>query len=77
VLIDEDAAAASPEVAVGSRVTLELDDGEEMNVEISSVEGVSPESPLGSALLGTKVGDEILVEPPGGPWRAKVTSISR
>ena len=77
VLIDEDAAAASGAVAVGSRVTLRRDDGETMDVEISSVGGVSPESPLGKALLGAKEGDEVTVEAPSGAWRARVVAISR
>ena len=77
VLIDEDAAAASGEVAVGSRVTIERDDGETMDVEISSVGGVSPESPLGQALLGAKEGDEVTVEAPRGAWRARVLAIGR
>src|SRR5213593_2438279 len=47
VLVDEEAAAASSEVAVGSRVSIEQEDGERMDVEISSVSGVSPDSPLG------------------------------
>src|SRR4029453_14665908 len=69
-IVDEKAAAASSEVSVGSRVSLELEDGETMEVEISSVDGVSPESPLGQALLGAKVGDEVLVAAPRGEWRA-------
>jgi transcription elongation factor GreA len=77
VLIDEDAAAVSGKVSVGSRVTIDRDDGESMEVEISSVGGVSPESPLGRALIGTTVGDEVVVEAPKGTWRARVTSISR
>jgi transcription elongation factor GreA len=77
VLIDEKAAAASNKVSVGSRVTIEGEDGERMDVEISSVGGVSPDSPLGKALIGTKVGDEVVVEAPRGAWRARVTSISR
>src|SRR5215216_1686299 len=55
VLIDEAAAAASGEVAIGSTVEIEDERGERMQVEISSVGGVSPESPLGRALLGAKV----------------------
>jgi transcription elongation factor GreA len=77
VLIDEEAAAASEKVSIGSRVTVDRDDGETMDVEISSVGGVSPDSPLGKALIGTKVGDEVVVEAPGGTWRARVTSIGR
>lgn len=77
VLVDEDAVAASGVVAVGSRVTIERDDGETMEIEISSVGGVSPESPLGKALLGAKEGDEVTVEAPRGAWRARVVAMGR
>jgi transcription elongation factor GreA len=77
VLIDEEAAAASDAVSVGSRVTIEGDDGESMEVEISSVGGVSPESPLGRALIGRGVGDDVVVEAPSGRWQARITTISR
>ncbi len=76
-VIDEVAAAASGVVTVGSRVELERDDGERMEVEISSVGGVSPESPVGRALLGKSEGDEIEVEAPRGTWRARVVSVGR
>ena len=80
ILIDEDAAAVSGEVAVGSHVTIEDEDGETMKVEISSVGGagtVSPDSPLGTALLGAKVGDEVKVTAPKSSWKARVVSIGR
>jgi transcription elongation factor GreA len=77
VLVDEEAAAASAEIRVGSRVSIEPDDGERMDVEISSVGGVSPDSPLGKALLGSKVGDEVVVAAPQGEWRAKVIAVGR
>ena len=77
VLIDEDAAAASGVVTVGSHVELEREDGEKLTVDISSVGGVSPESPVGRAVLGKKVGDRIVVEAPRGTWSATVTSIGR
>jgi transcription elongation factor GreA len=77
VLIDEEAAAVSDKVSVGSRVTIDREDGETMEVEISSVGGVSPESPLGKALIGGGVGDEIVVEAPKGPWRARISAIGR
>ena len=76
-VIDEEAAAASGVVTVGSKVELLREDGEQMTVEISSVGGVSPESPVGRAVLGKKVGDEFLVEAPRGTWRATVVSIGR
>jgi transcription elongation GreA/GreB family factor len=59
-------------------VTLErLDDGEPMEVEISSVGGVSPQSPLGRALVGAKEGDEVEIAAPRGSWRARVVSVGR
>jgi len=70
-----DGAAAGGTVAVGSHVTIVRDDGEEMEVEISSVGGVSPESPLGRALLGAAVGDEVKIEAPKGAWRARVAAV--
>jgi transcription elongation factor GreA len=76
VVVDE-SAAASDEVSVGSRVTIERDDGETMEVEISSVGGVSPDSPLGRALLGARPGDEVEVDAPRGAWRARVVTIAR
>jgi transcription elongation factor GreA len=77
VLIDEEAAAASDAVAIGSSVQIEDEQGDTMEVEISSVGGVSPDSPLGKALLGAKVGDEVEIEAPRGSWHAKVLSIGR
>jgi transcription elongation factor GreA len=77
-VIDEDAAAAAPDVvSVGSRVTVEDERGETLEVEISSVGGVSPASPLGKALVGASVGDEVEVEAPRGSWRARVVAIER
>jgi transcription elongation factor GreA len=68
--------ASGDAIDVGSTVEIEDEHGERMEVEISSVGGVSPDSPLGSALLGRKVGDEVEVEAPRGAWRARVLSIS-
>jgi transcription elongation factor GreA len=76
-IVDEDAAASSGVVAVGSKVEVEDEQGEVLEVEISSVGGVSPDSPLGRALLGAKVGDEVDVEAPRGTWRARVRTIGR
>jgi transcription elongation factor GreA len=77
VLVDEEAAAASEEIAVGSRVELEDEQGERMEVEISSVGGVSPDSPVGRALVGRKAGDEVEVQAPRGSWRARILSVGR
>ena len=76
-VIDEEAAAASGVVTVGSVVELEREDGESMTVELSSVCGVSPESPVGRAVIGRAEGDEIEVEAPRGTWKARIVSIRR
>jgi transcription elongation factor GreA len=76
-VIDEAAAAASGVVTVGATVDLEREDGELMTVEISSVGGVSPESPVGRAVLGRAEGDRIEVEAPRGAWKATIVSIRR
>jgi len=75
VLIDEAAVAAADTIGVGSTVEIEDERGERMTVEISSVGGVSPGSPLGRALLGSKVGDVVSVDAPRGSWRAHVVSV--
>ena len=48
-----------------------------MEVEISAVGGVSPDSPLGRALMGAGVGDVVDVEAPSGSWKARVVGIRR
>jgi transcription elongation factor GreA len=66
-------------VEVGSVVELQDSSGEQMTVEISSVGGpgaVSPDSPLGSALLGASVGDAVEVAAPRGAWTARVLSVT-
>src|SRR5688500_7540094 len=77
VLIDEAAAAASEVVTIGSRVEIEDERAERMQIEISSAGGISPESPLGRALLGARVGEEREVVAPSGTWRARVLSVGR
>ncbi len=74
VIVDE-AARASDTVGVGSSVEIEDEQGERMQVEISSVDGVSPESPVGQALMGRKVGDDVTIEAPRGAWRARIISV--
>jgi transcription elongation factor GreA len=64
-------------VGVGSIVAIEDESGDPMEVEISSVGGVSPDSPLGQALMGAAVGDVVDVPAPRGSWRAKIVSIRR
>jgi transcription elongation factor GreA len=76
VLVDEQAADDGT-IVVGSRVELEDEQGGRLDVEISSVGGVSPDSPVGRALMGTKAGDEVEIDAPSGSWRARVISVGR
>ena len=70
--------ATGGEVGVGSVVEIVDESGETMTVEVSAVGGggtVSPTSPLGSAVLGRKVGDTVDVQAPRGSWRATIQAI--
>jgi transcription elongation factor GreA len=64
-------------IGVGSIVEVADDGGETMEVTISAVGGVSPDSPLGSALMGASVGDVVDVAAPSGSWKARVLGIRR
>jgi transcription elongation factor GreA len=64
-------------VGVGSIVEVEDEDGETMQVEISAVGGVAPDSPLGQALMGAGIGDVVDVQAPRGTWKARVLAIRR
>ena len=70
--------ASSDEVGIGSVVDVDDERGETMTVEISAVGGpgtVSPTSPLGTALLGCKIGDVVEVQAPRGAWHATIRRI--
>jgi transcription elongation factor GreA len=70
--------AVADEVGIGSVIDVEGDGGQKLTVEISAVGGagtVSPTSPLGSALLGKRIGDTVDVEAPKGSWRATIAHI--
>jgi transcription elongation factor GreA len=64
-------------IGPGSIVDVEDEHGEPMEVTISAVGGVSPDSPLGRALMGAGVGDVVDVEAPRGSWKARVVAIRR
>jgi len=76
VVVDEKAASDS-QVGVGSKVEVEDEDGQRLELEISSVGGVSPDSPAGRALIGAKAGDEVEIDAPSGAWRARIISVGR
>jgi transcription elongation factor GreA len=69
-------------VEVGSVVTVVDSDGDEMEYFVASQENklsgmllASPESPLGSALLGKSVGDTVAYEAPAGTLQVKVIAV--
>jgi transcription elongation factor GreA len=64
-------------VGPGSIVEVADEHGETMEITISSVGGVSTDSPLGSALMGAAVGTVVDVQAPRGAWKARVLSIRR
>ena len=74
VIVDENA-VVSDTVGVGSKVEIEDEQGEKLEVEISSVGGVSPDSPVGRALMGRKAGDEVTIEAPRRSWRARILAV--
>lgn len=48
------------------------------STEANPVEGkISDESPLGKALLGKKIGDEVIVDAPAGELKFKILEISK
>ena len=69
---------AADVVSEGSHVVVADESGARVDVEISALGGagtVSPSSPLGSVVLGKRVGDTVDVQAPGGSWRATVVEI--
>lgn len=72
---------AKGEVFVGAKVTVHIDGDKEIFYIVGAPEAnpmqkkISHESPLGSALLGKKVGDTIQVEAPVGKLSYKILSI--
>ena len=83
--IIEDIKGKAKTVIIGVKVKvedLEYGDVEEYRVvgstEADSTEGkISDESPMGKALLGKKIGDEVTVEAPAGEFKVKILEISK
>lgn len=85
VEIISDIKGSAKKVMVGVKVTVydcEYDEECEYRV-VGSTEAdprnnkISDESPVGKALLGKKVGDEVVVEAPAGEIKLKIISISK
>jgi transcription elongation factor GreA len=82
-VIDETGAAKSKQVILGSRVKVKADDGKSVEyvivgpAEADPREGkISNESPVGRALIGKRLNDEVQVSVPKGIITYKITKIS-
>jgi transcription elongation factor GreA len=82
-LIDEQGASVSKQVTLGSHVRVKTDEGKAHEyvivgpAEADPREGkISNESPVGRALMGKRVNDEVQVSVPKGIITYKVTKIS-
>jgi transcription elongation factor GreA len=69
-------------VEVGSVVTVVDSDGDELEYFVAPQENkvaglllASPTSPLGSALLGASIGDEVLYEAPAGTFSVTIKAV--
>src|SRR5438105_4763388 len=70
--------AGGGRVSVGSVVEIEDEHGDRLKLEVSSLGGagaVSPDSPLGRALMGAREGETVDVEAPRGAWRARIVAV--
>ena len=81
-VIDEEAAHHANRIQLGSKVSLDSSDGKPMEytivgpAEARPTEGlISHESPVGKALIGKRVGDEVQVSVPKGVLKLTVKSI--
>ena len=69
-------------VEVGSVVTVVDSDGDELEYFVAPQENkvsglllASPTSPLGSALLGASIGDEVPYQAPAGTFRVTIKAV--
>jgi transcription elongation factor GreA len=80
-IIEDGDGSVQTSVRVGSKVTIEIDGGEETYTIVGAVEAkpaegrISNESPFGRALLGGAVGQEVIIETPGMDMTAKILRI--
>ncbi|MBI2761415.1 MAG: transcription elongation factor GreA [Chloroflexi bacterium] len=81
VLIDEERAHHASSVVIGSTVVVKQDSKEREYTIVGPTEAdppsgrISNESPVGKALLGKRVGDDVQVMAPRGVMRMTVTGI--
>ncbi|MGF1667865.1 MAG: transcription elongation factor GreA [Acidimicrobiia bacterium] len=69
-------------VVIGSLVTVVDSDGDELEYFVAPPENkiagvllASPSGPLGKALLGTRAGDDVTYQAPGGKFSVKVAGV--
>jgi transcription elongation factor GreA len=78
----EDAPREAGVVAVGAKVTVTTEDGEESYAIVGAAEAdplkgrISNESPLGRALMGHRAGEEVEWTSPSGTSRLTIVSVS-
>lgn len=85
IIDDDESNKPLKEVQVGCEVTIlgEDDTDPETYRIVGAAEAdprngkISNESPIGSALLGRKVGDVVQVQTPGGEWTITIKNIAR
>ena len=81
VIIDEEKVAGSELVGLGTTVIVDFDGVEEQFTIVGAIEAkpaaglISNESPIGKALLGTRVGQDSYVMTPGGRRRITIKQI--
>ena len=82
-LIDEEAAHHATHVQVGSTISATGEDGKKVEYTIVGAAEAQPtkgfisnESPVGMALLGKRVGDEVQISVPKGVFRLTISRIS-
>lgn len=82
-VIDADASNVGDEVRIGSTVLVDVEGDEERYTIVGAIEAkptqglISNESPVGSALLGLRPGDEAVAAAPHGQMRLRVIRIER
>lgn len=82
VIIDESDIPADGKVRLGSRILVELPDGQEWIRIVDAAEAfldderISQDSPLAKALLGAVIGDVVEVSAPRGVWSARVVEVA-
>jgi transcription elongation factor GreA len=78
----EDAPREAGVVAVGARVTVDTEDGEETYAIVGAAEAdplrgrISNESPLGQALMGHRAGEEVEWTSPSGTSRVTIRAVT-